>query len=58
LLAEGQRRIAKERTIGNISAVISGQQDMEDLIKITAEELNKTIPGTEITIQFMGDNSE
>jgi len=58
LLAESQRRIAKERAIGNISALISSQQEMEDLIKTTTEELNRTLPGTEVTIQFRGEKTE
>jgi len=52
LLAESQKRAAKERTIGEISAKISAQSDIDQLLKITAQELNRTLPGAEIAIQF------
>lgn len=52
LLAESQKRAAKERTIGEISARISAQSDIDQLLKTAVQELNRTIPGTEIAIQF------
>jgi GAF domain-containing protein len=52
LLAESQKRAAKERTIGEISAKISAQSDIHELLKVAAQELNHTLPGTEIAIQF------
>jgi len=52
LLAESQKRAAKERTIGEISAKISAQSDIDQLLRIAAQELNRTIPGSEIAIQF------
>ena len=58
LLAESQKRAAKERTIGEISAKISAQSDINDLLKTAAQELNRTLPGTEIAIQFRKDETE
>lgn len=55
LLAESQKRAAKERTIGEISARISAQSDIDQLLRTAAQELNRTLPGTEIAIQFNGD---
>jgi len=52
LLAESQKRAAKERTIGEISSKISAQTDIDKLLKIAAQELNRTLPGAEIAIQF------
>ncbi len=52
LLAESQKRAAKEHTIGEISAKISAKSDIDDLLKTAARELNRTLPGTEITIQL------
>jgi GAF domain-containing protein/HAMP domain-containing protein len=52
LLAESQKRAAKERTIGEISAKISAQSDIDQLLKTAAQELNRTLPGAEIAIQF------
>ncbi len=52
LLAESQKRAAKERTIGEISAKISAQSDIDQLLKTAAQELNRTLPEAEITIQL------
>lgn len=52
LLAESQKRAAKERTIGEISAKISAQSDIDELLKTAAQELNRTLPGAEIAIQL------
>jgi GAF domain-containing protein/HAMP domain-containing protein len=52
LLTESQKRAAKERTIGEITAKISAQSEVDDLLKTAAKELNRTLPGTEIAIQF------
>lgn len=52
LLTESQKRAAKERTIGEISAKISAQSDIDQLLKTAIQELNRTLPGSEIAIQF------
>lgn len=52
LLAESQKRAAKERTIGEISAKISAQSGIDELLKTAAQELNRTLPGAEISIQL------
>jgi len=52
LLSESQKRAEKERTIGEISAKISAQSDIDELLKTAAQELNRTLPGTEIAIQL------
>ena len=57
LLAESQKRAAKERTIGEISARISAQSDIDELLKTAAQELNRTLPGAEIAIQ-LNDHEE
>ncbi|HAV76910.1 MAG TPA: hypothetical protein DCX53_06100 [Anaerolineae bacterium] len=58
LLTESQRRAAKERTIGEISARISAQTEVEDLLKTAAQELTRTLPGTEVAIQFKRDETQ
>ena len=55
LLAESQKRAAKERTIGEISSKISIQRDIDELLKTVAQELGRTLPGAEIAIQFNKD---
>jgi adenylate cyclase len=52
LLAESQKRAAKERTIGEIAARISAQSDIDELLRTAAQELNRTLPGAEIAIQL------
>jgi len=56
LLAESQKRAAKERTIGEISAKIGMQSDINELLKTAAQELGQTLPGAEIAIQFNKDD--
>jgi GAF domain-containing protein len=58
LLTESQKQAAKERTIGDISAKISALSDVDDLLKTTAQELTRSLPGTEIAIQFRKDDRE
>jgi len=55
LLSESQKLAAKERTIGEISAKISAQSDIEELLKTAAQELGRTLPGMEIAVQLNTD---
>jgi GAF domain-containing protein/HAMP domain-containing protein len=55
LLAESQKRAAKERIIGEISAKISMQSEINELLKTAAHELGHNLPGAEIAIQFNKD---
>jgi len=55
LLTESQKLAAKERTIGEISAKISAQSEIEELLKTAAQELGRTLPGMEIAIQLSKD---
>jgi GAF domain-containing protein/HAMP domain-containing protein len=57
LLAESQRRAAKERTIGEISSRISAQSDIDELLKTAAHELGRTMPNANISIQFKKDDA-
>ena len=52
LLSESQKRAAKERTIGEISAKISAQSDIDELLKTATIELGRTLPKASISIQF------
>lgn len=58
LLAESQKRAAKERTIGEISAKISAQSEIDALLKTVAQELNRTLPGAEIAIQLNNEDKQ
>jgi len=55
LLEESQKRAAKERVIGEISAKISAQNNIEELLKTAAIELGRTLPGAEVAVQFSKD---
>jgi GAF domain-containing protein len=52
LLAEAQRRAAKERAIGEISARIGSLSNIENLLQTTIKELGNTLPDTDIAIQL------
>lgn len=56
LLAESQKRAAKERVIGEISSKISMQSEINELLKTAAQELGRNLPGAEIAIQFNKDS--
>jgi len=58
LLTESQKLAAKERSIGEISTRISGQSDVDELLKTAAQELGRTLPGMEISIQLTKDEAE
>jgi GAF domain-containing protein/HAMP domain-containing protein len=58
LLTESQKLAAKERTIGEISARISAQSEIEELLKTAAQELGRTLPGMEIAIQLTKEQAE
>lgn len=54
-LEESQKRVAKEQTIGEISAKISAHSTVENLIKTAALELSRSLPGAEVAIHFNRD---
>jgi GAF domain-containing protein len=55
LLDESQKRAAKERTIGDISAKIGSLVNIENILQTTVQELGNTMPNTDIAIQFKKD---
>jgi GAF domain-containing protein/HAMP domain-containing protein len=58
LLQEAQKRAAKERTIGQISARIGNLVSLENILQTTIQELGNTLPGTDVAIQFTSGNSD
>jgi GAF domain-containing protein len=52
LLQESQKRAAKERVIGEISAKIGSSGNLESILQTAIKELGNTLPGTDIAIQF------
>lgn len=55
LLLESQKRATKERTIGEISAKISGLTNLESILQTAIRELGNTLPNTDIAVQFKED---
>jgi len=54
LFQEARRRAAKERLISEATARISGAFNIENILQTTAEELERVLGGSEISIQFEG----
>jgi len=52
LLEEAQRRAAKERRIGEISARIGSLVDIDNIVQTTIQELSQMMPGTDVAVQF------
>lgn len=57
LLEESHRRANKERTIFEATNRIGSALSMENILQTTAEELERILSGSEITIQFTDDSS-
>jgi GAF domain-containing protein/HAMP domain-containing protein len=55
LVNEAQRRAAKERTIGEISGRLGSLIDIDNILQTAAQELGRTMPGTEVVIQFQSN---
>ena len=52
LFQDARRRAAKERLISEASARIGGALNIENILQTTAEELERVLGGSEISIQF------
>jgi GAF domain-containing protein len=52
LLKDAQKRAAKERIIGEISAKIGSSSNLESILQTAIQELGNTLPGMEISVQF------
>ncbi len=57
LLEDAQKRAAKERTIGQISAKLGNLVNLDNIVQTTIQELGGTLPGTEVVIQFTSGQS-
>lgn len=55
LLEESQRRAVKERTIFESTARIGSALNMENILKATADELERVLSGSEVILQFTND---
>jgi GAF domain-containing protein/HAMP domain-containing protein len=55
LLEESQRRATKERTIFNATARIGSAVNIENILHITAEEIERVLNSSEVILQFTND---
>lgn len=58
LLQDAQKRAAKERAIGQISAKIGSLVNIDNIVQTTIQELGQTLPGTEVAIQFTSGQTD
>jgi GAF domain-containing protein/HAMP domain-containing protein len=58
LLEESQRRASKERTIIEATNRIGSAVSIENILQTTAEELERVLNGSEVTIQFTDNQDE
>ncbi len=58
LLEESQRRAAKERTIFEATARIGSAMNIENILQATAEELERVLSSSEVTLQFQSSQDQ
>lgn len=57
LIQESQRQAIKEQTISDITGKIGSSINLNNVLLTAVEELGRSIPGSEVTIKFKGENS-
>jgi len=57
LFQDARRRAAKERLISEATSKISGALNLENILQITAQELEHVLGGSEVLIQFQNKES-
>lgn len=55
LVEESQSRAALESTLGTISSRLTASVNMRNILQTAVEELGRTMPGSEITLQLRND---
>lgn len=58
LLQESQRQAFKEQAISEITGKIGASINLQNVLLTAAEELGKSIPGSEVIIKFQGENTD
>jgi GAF domain-containing protein len=59
LVQTAQRRAARERAIGDISAKIGAVSNLESILQTAVEELGRKIGGaTEVSLEISSDNDQ
>jgi len=57
LLEESQRRAVKERTLFDATARIGSSLNIGNILNTTAEEIERILGSSEVTLQFNNDNA-
>ena len=58
LLQDSQRRALKEQAISEITSKIGASIDLKNVLQTAVEELGRSLPGSEVVIQFQNGNME
>jgi GAF domain-containing protein/HAMP domain-containing protein len=58
LIQESQRQALKEQAISEITGKIGSSINLQNVLLTAAEELGKSIPGSEIVIKFQNENMD
>jgi GAF domain-containing protein/HAMP domain-containing protein len=58
LLEESQRLASKEAKIGAVTAKIGASINIRNVLQTAVEELGRALPGSEVVIQFQGDQNK
>ena len=56
LYVDAQKRASKERVIGEIGSKISSSVNLDNILRIVVEELGRTLPGSDVSVQFEESN--
>jgi GAF domain-containing protein len=58
LLSDAQRRAAKERAIGEITARLGSSVNINSILQTAVEELGRTLSGSKVVLQFTNEMEE
>ncbi len=58
LLEDAQRRASKESAIGEISTQIGSSSDLDTILRMTAQELGRTLDGSEVSVRLLSTDNE
>jgi GAF domain-containing protein/HAMP domain-containing protein len=56
LIQESQRQVIKEQTISEVTGKISASINLKNVLQTAVEELGRSMPGSEVIIQFQDEN--
>jgi GAF domain-containing protein len=57
LLDDAQRRAARERSVGEMTARIGSAYDVDSILRVTAQEIGRAIGDAEVSVQIRNEES-